>query len=462
MGPVSVFAMATLLCLSPLMRGGNRQIALIALEAIAILFLLGICLRWSMRADNAFPDAPDSWHKQWTVALLVWSPAWLAVVYLVPIPADFWAALQGRGIYGTLMADAAMPVAASLPLSLVPDATKASLLAGMPIAAAFIAGYGARLSQLKLLLGVAAGMAFLQVLLGLLQAGGGSQSSLYFSVEFGGRPVGTFANTNHFANYIGMAVAGYIWLASNSVAWERGAGGESERFGQRHALAFWIAGGFILILGIVMSFSRGAALSGLPAALLAVGVAYFAGGRATNWRTPVLLTVAVVVAAIVLVGAGALLSRFDLTRLSTDASFRSLLASSTLAGAREFWPWGAGWGTYASVYPRFQPIAVDGHADHAHQDYAQLLFEGGIFAVFLCLAFLALAIGRLIHLARQRIGKGELEPGELAAAVCGVGLLGFLIHSLVEFNMHIPANAILAALLAGVFLRPLPASVGSR
>jgi hypothetical protein len=33
--------------------------------------------------------------------------------------------------------------------------------------------------------------------------------------------------------------------------------------------------------------------------------------------------------------------------------------------------------------------------------------------------------------------------------------LGFLAHSLVEFNMHIPANAILASLLAGVFLRPL-------
>ena len=41
------------------------------------------------------------------------------------------------------------------------------------------------------------------------------------------------------------------------------------------------------------------------------------------------------------------------------------------------------------------------------------------------------------------------------AALCGLGLLGFLLHSLVDFNMHIPANAIMASLLAGVFLRPL-------
>ena len=36
-----------------------------------------------------------------------------------------------------------------------------------------------------------------------------------------------------------------------------------------------------------------------------------------------------------------------------------------------------------------------------------------------------------------------------------LGLLGLLLHSLVEFNMHIPANAILGALLAGAYLRPL-------
>jgi hypothetical protein len=43
----------------------------------------------------------------------------------------------------------------------------------------------------------------------------------------------------------------------------------------------------------------------------------------------------------------------------------------------------------------------------------------------------------------------------MLGTLCGLGLLGFLLHSLVEFNMHIPANAIMAALLAGIYLRPL-------
>ena len=84
-----------------------------------------------------------------------------------------------------------------------------------------------------------------------------------------------------------------------------------------------------------------------------------------------------------------------------------------------------------------------------------MLFEGGIFAALLAAAFLALVIGRAVQLARTAWRARELSREEMTAALCGLGLLGFLLHSLVEFNMHIPANAILASLLAGVYLRPL-------
>ena len=90
-----------------------------------------------------------------------------------------------------------------------------------------------------------------------------------------------------------------------------------------------------------------------------------------------------------------------------------------------------------------------------------MLFEGGIFAVLLMAAFAWLAIARAVELvARCRCATARLRREEMAAALCGLGLLGFLLHSLVEFNMHIPANAIVAALLAGVYLRP--AAAGER
>jgi len=203
------------------MRGGNRQVALIVLEAIGLLFLLSACIRFLVPRHDSRHHANEPWPRKIGLALLVLSPAWLALVYLSPLPLAFWNGLPGHGLYGRLMTDAGFPAASSLPLSLVPDATKASLFAGIPLVAAFVTGYASRLPQLRLLLGVVAGMAFLQVLLGLLQAAGGHQSSLYFSVEFGGRPLGTFANPNHFANYVAMAATGFIWLGWSSVMSDR-------------------------------------------------------------------------------------------------------------------------------------------------------------------------------------------------------------------------------------------------
>ena len=438
------------------MRGGNRQVALIGLELLSIVLLLGIWLHISI--SRPLESSRNSRGRQLALGVLLSSPLWLAVVYLAPLPASFWAGLSGRGLYQSLLGDAGIPLGSHLPLSLTPDATAASLLAGIPLVAGFLAAYTARLGQLRMLLMVLVGMAFLQVLLGLIQTAGGGRSALNFSSEFGGA-IGSFANTNHFANYIAMALATYIWLAWSSLA---SAGPEPQRhtggrFTEQHALAFWVAGGIVLVLGILMSRSRGALLAGLPAAALALGVASVAGGGARNWRRSLLLLACVLAVALALVGVGSFVSKFDLGRLASDASFRALLASSTLNGAREFWPWGAGWGSYGAVFPRFQPVAIDGYAEHAHADYAQMLFEGGIFSLVLAAAFLWLATGRAVLLVRTASRNAELNAEAMAAALCGLGLLGLLVHSLVEFNMHIPANAIVGALLAGAYLRPLRA-----
>jgi O-antigen ligase len=108
------------------------------------------------------------------------------------------------------------------------------------------------------------------------------------------------------------------------------------------------------------------------------------------------------------------------------------------------------------VYPRFQPASLPGFANHAHMDYIEMLFEGGIFFVLLAAAFLWLAGGRALRLLAAALRERTLDREAMAAALCGLGLLGLLLHSLVDFNLRIPANAILGALLAGAFFRPLP------
>ena len=62
---------------------------------------------------------------------------------------------------------------------------------------------------------------------------------------------------------------------------------------------------------------------------------------------------------------------------------------------------------------------------------------------------------RAVLVAKVGFVERSLTQEQMACALCGLGLLGFLLHSLAEFNMHIPANAIVAAVLAGAYLRPL-------
>jgi hypothetical protein len=456
MGPVAVFAALLLLFASPLMRGGNRQVALIVLEAIALIFLLSLWIGAVFsRREQTLKLLPLS-HRTLLVVFLVLSPAWLALVYLLPVPAELWSAASSREIYLQLLRDIGLTPNTALPLSLAPDATRVSLLAGLPLIAGFLAGYAGRLPQLRLLLGLVVAIAFFQILLGLLQIAGGSQSTLYFG-GVGGRPFGTFANANHFANYLAMALVAYLWLSWDGMLRRRSRALDSHapRFVSRHAIALWAAGGLILVLGILISRSRGAVLAGLPAGTVAaLVVAVSVRNRSHGGRFTLMLIGGVLAGALALVGLDNALDRFQLSGMVRSSLYRGLLASTTLDGAAAFWPWGAGWGTYVAVYPRFRPMGFDGIADYAHNDYAQLLFDGGIFAVLLAAAFLWLAGNRAVLLTRSAL-LHRLNRDQMACALCGLGLLGLLLHSLVDFNMHIPANAILGAMLAGIYLRPL-------
>lgn len=131
---------------------------------------------------------------------------------------------------------------------------------------------------------------------------------------------------------------------------------------------------------------------------------------------------------------------------------RWLMLAGTWQGVRAFWPAGSGLGSFGNVFPRFQPAGLSGYVEYAHSDVLQLLMECGL--LFVVLAGMALW---LLGARGKVIVRGlRADPSDMTAAVlasCGLGLLAVTLHSLVDFNLHIPANAILAAFLMGAFLR---------
>ena len=437
-GPVSFGAGLLLLALAPLIRGGNRYVALIGLEWLGLLVLWLLVISFFLRPNLVAQDRDVALLSkgEW---VLVLSPLWAALLFLTPLPMALWAALPGHALYLNV------PGTAWRPLSLTPDATAASLLAGIPVVAAFVLARTAQPALFRLLPPTLVLGALLQAIWGLLQAG--PFKELYFDAEFAGGLIGSFANSNHFANYIAMTLPLAVFTLWRSMP--------SSRTDQPQrppvAAVLWSVVLLVLMAAALASGSRTGAITSVLVTLLAV-LLLLGGMPSSSQRWYALGAGALLLAVLVIVGVNSLMVRFDTGRLGDAASFRWQLIASTWRAALAFWPTGSGPGSFASVYPQFQPPGLRAFIEHAHSDYVQLLMELGALFVGLAGLTASLIVRQAMALWRQ-VGATGGRFG-LVQLCCGLGLLAVLLHSWVDFNLRIPANAVLAACLLGAFLRP--------
>lgn len=396
---------------------------------------------------NATVQAPDAARLSWGEWVLLLSPLWAALVFLVPMPMALWAALPGRGLYLNALDSGWRP------LSLMPDATVASLMAGVPVVAAFVLSRTAQPTLFRVLPPALVLLALVQAVWGLLQAS--LLKELYFGAEFAGGLIGSFANANHFANYIAMTLPLAVFMVWQALP----APHAGRRQRSPAAAALWSLVLLVLMAAVLASGSRTGAVTALLVTLLAV-LLFLGGISKSSRRWYVLGAGALLLAVLVIVGVNSLVTRFDAGRLGDDVSIRWQLAGSSWQAALAFWPLGAGPGSFAAVYPHFQPPGLGVSVEHAHNDYVQLLMEFGV--LFVALAGLAawLILRQALSLYRQvRVAGRGLDTARLQLC-CALGLLALLLHSWVDFNLRIPANAMLSACLLGAFLRPCRA--GSR
>jgi O-antigen ligase len=425
LGRVSWVAALLMVLLATVFRGGNRGVALMALEALALVVLLG----WAWRALGAPGLPPALGAGRWRAARLAQAaaPLWVVAVQMLPWP--------GPGAR-----------------SATPQALAFAALAGLPIAACWLLGLGASGPQLQTLLRLWLGVAVAQALLGLVQLGGAE--ALQFG-GLGGGVRGTYASNNSFANLLAMATP----LAVLSL-W----GASARRSGQRAGRAWWGTAALLILLSAALaSSSRTGIATALLVTLLALALLAPAAERgASRWRQrrwwlPVLAMALLGTA--LFMGGLAWVDRFDADRLVADDAVRALTREATWQGALAFWPLGSGLGSYAWVFPRFQSPEVGYYLlDLAHNDYLQILMETGVLGLAAMMLALALMGRRVLQLFRAARGTSSWSSADRLAVACGLGLLATLLHAWVDYPFRIPANAMLAAFLLGVFLRePAPA-----
>lgn len=119
---------------------------------------------------------------------------------------------------------------------------------------------------------------------------------------------------------------------------------------------------------------------------------------------------------------------------------------------------GFGLGTFEDVYPQFRSFYTEEYIDQAHNDYLQLLDEMGISGFCVMLWFVvALYISAL-----RKTNNWRRDPYEAAALAAMLGCTGILVHSLLDFNLHVPANAAWFYALATVAALNRPSGPSSR
>jgi O-antigen ligase len=107
---------------------------------------------------------------------------------------------------------------------------------------------------------------------------------------------------------------------------------------------------------------------------------------------------------------------------------------------------GWGLGTFPVVYPQFRSFYTNFFVNQAHDDYIQLLVETGLLG-FAIMVWFVIALYRQ---AWRKIGNWTSDVSGAVALACLLGVTGILIHSAVDFNLQIPANAALFYVLCTV------------
>jgi len=250
-------------------------------------------------------------------------------------------------------------------------------------------------------------------------------------IHYGGIPFGPYVNRNHFAGFVELLLPlALVPLLLGRVRRER-----------------WPVVTLFAVVPIgalFLSVSRGGIVSfGVELAVLALvmiqrrtmGKQLFAGA-------------AVLLLALLMVfwlGVGQLLQRFSsFQSLEVTAGKRASMRRDTGQIFLHNPVSGTGLGTLQIVYPQYESLYDGKIVNHTHNDYLEALAETGILGGLCCAWFLGVLLSESLKRLRQLHDSfaGALQLSGLVACA------GFLVHGLVDFNLHIPSNAFLFFLMA--------------
>jgi O-antigen ligase len=175
-------------------------------------------------------------------------------------------------------------------------------------------------------------------------------------------------------------------------------------------------------------------------------------GRLGRWELALVATVLAVGLGLLLwIGPGSIVDHFRVAESGQNEPSlvtRILISKTTLKAFLGFPVLGTGLSTFPAAFLHYYPAGDEKVWLQAHNDYAQILLETGIVGSVIA------ALGLLV-LSTQLLGPiaGRQQVGErlIYYALC-ISILSLMIHSVVDFNLHVPANAALFVVVLAMAL----------
>ncbi|MXP44404.1 O-antigen ligase family protein [Allopontixanthobacter sediminis] len=386
--------------------------------------------------------ARDSWTGLRVPLGLLSAFAVLCVIQLLPLPPSVWPMLPGRSTLAEALLSAGLPLGWR-PWSLAPDGTINTLLATLPafalLAMIVLIGPG----RLHLSIPILIGLVLVCLGFGLLQITAGGP--YFYSVTNRGTPVGFFANRNHAALLLAMVFPLLAaWVLTNKNRQENQPG--------RLILAGVIA--LLVPAMLLVNGSRGGLLAG-GVGLLGAAALFYRNRRNLKIDKKARIMILGFAGLSVIILLAFILTSNDLalTRLLGDGGpeVRAQALPTLWLMAKAYLPFGSGLGSFDQVFRIFEPdfMISSKYFNHAHNDYLELLIEGGVFTVGLLAIAAIWILKRFVVIWRSDGGSANANLAFCATIM----LVQIMLFSVFDYPVRTPFIMALAAYCAACMSR---------